>query len=131
MTIRIDESIQNGVVDTVGAYFNSGVLEVRDGTQPADADDTATGSLLASITIPATAFGAASGGSASKNGTWQDGSANGTGTTTWFRLRDSGDTYRLDGSCGQGSGDLSFDDSSIVAGGVVTVTAFTLSIPAS
>jgi len=131
MTVRVDTDVVNGLADAFAAYFDSGVLEVRDGTQPTDADDAAVGNVLASITLPATAFGAASGGVVSKNGTWQDGSANQSGTATWFRMRDSGDTYRLDGSCGQGSGDLSFDDSSIVAGGVVTITAFSVTMPES
>jgi hypothetical protein len=131
MTVRVDTSVVNALADAFAAFFDSGVLEVRDGAQPADADTAASGSLLASITLPATAFGAAAAGAVAKNGTWQDASANASGTTTWFRLRDAGDTYRLDGSCGQGSGDLSFDDSSIVAGGVVTVTAFTVTMPES
>jgi len=129
MTVRVDTSVVDGLADTFAAYFDSGKLEIRDGSQPTDADDAAAGSLLADIDLPATAFGASSAGAIAKAGTWQDSSADASGTTTWFRLKDAGDTYRLDGSCGQGSGDLSFDDASIVAGGVVTVTAFTVTMP--
>ena len=129
MTVRVDTSVVDGLADTFAAYFDSGVLEIRDGSQPGDADTAASGTLLASITLPATAFGASSAGAVAKAGTWQDASADASGTTTWFRMRDSGDTYRMDGSCGQGAGDLSFDDASIVAGGVVTVTAFTVTMP--
>ena len=131
MTVRVDTSVVDGLADTFAGYFDSGVLEIRDGTQPADADTAASGSVLASITLPATAFGASSAGAVAKAGTWQDSSADSSGTTTWFRMRDAGDTYRLDGSCGQGTGDLSFDDASIVAGGVVTITAFTVTMPES
>jgi len=131
MTVRVDTDVVNGLADTFAAYFDSGVLEIRDGTQPTDADDAAAGALLASITLPATAFGAAAAGAVAKAGTWQDSSADASSTTTWFRLKSTGDVYRLDGSCGQGSGDLSFDDASIVAGGVVTITAFTVTMPES
>lgn len=131
MTVRVDTDVVNTLADAFAALFDSGILEIRDGTQPSDADDAAVGTVLASITLPATAFGAAAAGVVSKSGTWQDASANASGTATWFRMKDSGDTYRLDGSCGQGSGDLSFDDSSIVAGGVVTITSFSVTMPES
>ena len=36
--------------------YDLGYIELRDGTQPTGADDAATGTLLATITMPATAF---------------------------------------------------------------------------
>lgn len=62
-----------------GINFDSGVLEIRSGAAPGpNAADA--GTLLASITLPADAFGAAAAGAMAKAGTWQDASANGTGT---------------------------------------------------
>ncbi len=106
-------------MDTV---FNSGVMEVRSGTQPDSADNAPTGTLLASIPLPADAFAAASAGVKSKTGTWEDVSADATGTATWFRIKASGDLGttnqtdpRMDGSVSQTNGTLS--DSGTATGG--------------
>ena len=72
-------------------------------------------------------MGAASSGAVAKAGTWQDASADATGTAAHFRLyKTDGTTCIMQGTVGQGSGDLSLDNTSIVAGQQVTVNTFTL-----
>lgn len=119
-----------------GINFDSGVLEIRSGAAPGpNAADA--GTLLASITLPADAFGAAAAGAMAKAGTWQDASANGTGTAAHFRIKQSGDTggatgstdERIEGTVGEGSGDISLDNTDIAAGQQVTITTFTLNEP--
>jgi hypothetical protein len=66
-----------------------------------------------------------------KAGTWQDATADATGTATFFRLYNSQATKNettcfMQGSVGQGSGDLSLDNDSIVAGQSVTINTFTI-----
>ena len=100
----------------LATMFDSGTLEIRDGTQPTEADDTASGTLLASMPLPADSFGAAAVGVISKAGTWQEDSALAASTATWFRIKQSGDAgtdntvdERLDGDISTqaaGTGDL-------------------------
>jgi hypothetical protein len=72
---------------------------------------------------------AASGGSKTKLGTWQDISANASGTIGHFRLKDStGVTTHMQGSAGT-SGDLVTDSATTTAGQTVTVNTFTLNAP--
>lgn len=119
-----------------GINFDSGTLEIRSGAAPGP-DAAATGTVLVTITTPADAFAAASGKSMAKAGTWQDTSADNAGTAAHFRLRQSGDTNgatgsadeRIEGTVGQGSGDLSLDNTTIAAGQSVTINTFTLNHP--
>lgn len=120
--------------------FNSGVLEIRDGTQPTSANDAVTGTLLASMTLPADAFGAISNGVIALAGTWEDTSADASGTATWFRIKTSTDTnavstteIRLDGdvsTVAAGTGDIEMSTTTIAITDKITVDTFTISVPA-
>ena len=128
MATRISTQARTNLLDTgIDTDFDSGVLEIRTGTQPAAATDAATGTLLVSITLPADAFGAVSNGAMSRNGTWQ-GTAVASGTAGYFRLRNSGDTVRIDGAVGA---ELTLDNTSISNGGTVTINTATITAPAS
>ena len=127
----------NGIGNAgAGINFDSGILEIRTGAAPGP-NAAATGTVLATITLPADAFAAASGGAMAKSGTWQDASADATGIAAHFRLRQSGDSNgatgstdeRIEGTCGQGSGDLDLDNTSIATGQQVTISTFTLNEP--
>jgi hypothetical protein len=140
MAIALSTKLKNVILDGAlnggsGINFDSGVLEIRTGAAPGpDAADS--GTLLASITLPADAFAAASSGAAAKSGTWSDSSANGSGTAQHFRIKQSGDSggatgssdERIEGTVGEGSGDLSLDNTDIASGQVVTVSTFSLSL---
>src|SRR5215207_1386415 len=112
MAIRLSTALRNVILDSgFQAVFDSGILEIRDGTIPTNADTAPTGTVLASITLPADWIAAASAGAVAKAGTWSDASADATGTPTWFRIRQSGDAgttnttdERLDGTAAVGSG---------------------------
>lgn len=141
MALRLSTGLRNACLDNgINGRFNSGVLEIRSGSQPAAANDAPSGTLLASISLPADCFAAASAGAIAKNGTWQDASADATGTAGWFRFRTTSDgggssttDERLDGSCtgSGGGGDMEFDSTSIVAAGTVTINTYTITQPAS
>lgn len=132
MAIRLNDAVRNAPADALGGEFDSGVLEIRSGAQPATANDAASGDLLATINLPASAFDAAVAGVAEKAGTWSA-TAGASGTAGWFRFRDTGDNVRMDGSITgtSGGGDIELDDTAIVSGGTVTITAFTITQPAS
>ncbi len=145
MALRLSTGFRNSKQDGAfnsgsGTNFDSGVLELRTGTQPTSADDAPVGTIIASMTLPADAFAAAASGAVAKSGTWQDASADNAGTPTWFRLKTSTDgggssttDRRIDGSVTAtgGGGDLTLDNTTISAAQQVTINTFTLTQPAS
>lgn len=139
MALAFSYAVKNDLLDDLATLFPAGaVLEFRTGAAPGVAS-AASGTLIASITLPATPWNSASSGSKTKNGTWQDATADNTGTIGHFRLRTSGDANGADGSqtnariegsvtATGGGGDLTVDNTSVNAGQPVTITAFTFSI---
>lgn len=130
MALRKNTTLRNAQADALGPFFNGGTLKIYTGAQPASANDAASGSLLATITIPATAFGAAASGIIAKNGTWSA-VATGAGTAGWARMASSDGLKIMDLLCAESAAELIIDNDAVVTGGVVTVTALTLTVPAS
>jgi len=130
MAIQMSVAVRTARLDTVESTIGTAaVLKIYDLTAGAPADCAAaiTGTVLATMTLPSDWMNAASAGSKTKLGTWQDASADDAGTADFFRLFASdGTTCHMQGTCGQGTGDLQLDNTSITAGQSVTVTAFTL-----
>jgi hypothetical protein len=126
MAITLNTTLKNTLLDGLDSTFNSGTLTIYTGTPPG-AGNAATGLVLSTITLPADAFAAASGGTKNAQGTWQDTSADSTGTAGYFRMAYLGNI--LEGTCTAtgGGGDLTLDNINIAAGQQVTVTSFTLS----
>ena len=120
----------NGQADNLSARLNGGLLRIYDGVQPATAD-TALGTqvLLAELTFNATAAPAAAGGLLTFNAITADASANATGTASWFRATNTaGTVVVLDGSVGTATSNLILNSVSIVLGGNVAVSSFTLDV---
>ena len=131
MAIQFGTTLRNNRANqletTAGA---SAILEIRSGAPPANCGTADSGTLLASMTLPASYLTAASGGAVTIDGTWQDTSANAAGTAGHFRLKDSGGTVcHMQGTITAtgGGGDMTLDNTSIASGQQVTVTSFTLS----
>lgn len=121
----INDALVHDFLDGIDSVFNSGTLTIRTGSAPG-AGNAATGTILATITLPADAFNAASSRTKTKAGTWEDVSADNGGTAGHWRLVNSGGTRVMEGSVGVGSGELQLSTLTFVAGGNVTITAFTL-----
>jgi hypothetical protein len=102
------------------------VLEIRTGTRPGVAN-AATGTLLWSFTI-AGGWAAASAGSRALASLPLTGNAVAAGTAGYFRLRNAGDTARIEGNITAtgGGGDMTVDNTSITSGQSVSVTGFTI-----
>jgi hypothetical protein len=126
--------------NAVGISIDNYILEIRSGAQPATADLAPTGTVLASITLPADSMAASvnPGATTAKAGTWQDASADATGTAGWFRIRASGDAgttnntdRRIDGACTAtgGGGELELQNLSIAVAQQITVTSATFTQP--
>jgi hypothetical protein len=129
LTDAIRNTMCNAIVDAVDVG-GAGTIEIRSGTRPADPATTATGTLLATVTLSATAFGAAATGTA----TIVDPAgvtAVATGTASWFRAKSGGGTAQFDGSVTAtgGGGDLTLASTSVVTGTTVDVTGGTVSVP--
>lgn len=121
----------NGVVDLLDAGAGAGTMAIRTGAQPTNVGDADSGTLLGTLTFSDPAFGNAATGVATASAITMDSSADASGTAGHFRLKDSDANIVADGTCGQGSGDLSFDNSTIVAGGEIRCQSFTVTAPIS
>ena len=104
---RVSNAAAIASVDAVVALLNvggAGYIEVRTGTQPADVSIAATGTLLATLPLSATAFAGAIDGVgkavASANAITQDTSADAAGTATWFRAYSGAGIAVIDGNAG-------------------------------
>jgi len=129
--------------------FRDGALKIYSGSQPAEADDAISGTLLITITESAGTFAAgafanglefgdaASGAIAKASGeTWQ-GVATASGTAGYFRLcanptdvgAESTTLPRIDGLIGTSGADLNLSSTSIVSGQTYTIDTFSLTLP--
>jgi hypothetical protein len=130
MAIQLSTSVRNARLDAIETTIGtSAILRIRTGTAPANCAASDTGTVLAEITCPSDWLAAASSGSKSLLATWQDLSANATGTAEHFRLYDStGTVCHLQGTVtatGNG-GDMEVSNTTINSGLTVTITSFTL-----
>lgn len=128
MTIGLNSALRNARLDAITTRAGaSAILRIYSGTRPATAGAETT--VLAQLTCNATFAPAASNGVLSLNQIASDTSANASGLASWFRiLKADGTTHVLDGSVSTvaaGTGDLQLDDTNIVLGGTVAVTAAT------
>lgn len=130
MTVQLSTGVRNAMLDQIEATIGaSAILQIRSGAQPANCAAADSGTLLASMTLPADWMAAAAAGAKALSGTWQDASADNAGTAGHFRIKDSGGTTtHMQGSVTAtgGGGDMTIDNTSIAAGQQVTVTSFSL-----
>lgn len=127
MTVQMSTTLRDARLDQIEAIVGTApIITIRTGAQPANCAAANSGTVLSTITLPSDWAAAASGGTKAKSGTWQDTSADNTGTAAHWRMYDSSaTTCHLQGSVGQGSGDLSLDNTSIVAGQSITINTWT------
>lgn len=125
MAVQLSVAVRNARLDAIETTVGTSPhLFVRTSAQPADCATADAGSALLDVTLPSDWMAAASSGTKGKSGTWS-GTASASGTAGHFRIKDSGGTNcHMQGSCGQGTGDLSFDNSAIVSGQTVTINTF-------
>jgi hypothetical protein len=130
MTLQMSVGLRNARLDTVETFGGTTpVLKIRTGSPPADCATADSGTVLATMTLPSDWMQAASAGSKTLSGTWQDSAADATGTAGHFRLYLSdGTTCILQGTvtASGGGGDMIIDNTSIATGQQVSVTSFTL-----
>jgi hypothetical protein len=128
MALQLSVAARNGRLDAIETEAGTdAILKIRTGAAPADCAGADSGTVLATLNLPSDWMAAASAGSKAKSGTWQDAAADAAGTAAHFRIyKSNGTTCVIQGTVGQGSGDLSLDNTNIAVGQVVTVTSFVL-----
>jgi hypothetical protein len=131
-TITSNTAFKNAVLDAtpdINTMFNAGSLTIRTGAAPG-AGNPATGTVLATFTIGAAQWNAASGGARTITATITDASADNTGTAGHFRLASSTGTYVLEGDATAvgGGGAMELITTSIVATQPVDLTTFTFTV---
>lgn len=136
MAFQFSTSIRNAWLDAIETSAgNSCSLEIRVGTKPTDCATAPAGgdTVLVTINLPPDWMAAASSGSKAKSGTWEDASADATGTAGYFRVYSSQATKNETTCIIQGTvtatgggGDMTVQNTSIASGQTVTVTTFTL-----
>ena len=122
---------RDAAINAVTATLNTGILRIYSGTAPTNADTALSGNtVLAELTLGATAFAAASAGVATANAITGDTSADATGTPTFFRLfQSNGTTVVYQGTAGASGQELNLTGLSsgqIIAGGTVNVSSLTI-----
>lgn len=130
MAIQLSTTVRNARLDTIESTIGvSAVLKIRTGAAPANCAAADSGTVLATLSLPSDWMAAASSGAKAKSGTWEDTSADATGTAAHFRLyATDGTTCHIQGTVTAtgGGGDMTVDNTSFAAAQAFTVTAFTL-----
>lgn len=130
MALQYSVAVRNAKLDAVETTIGtSAVLKIRTGAAPATCATADSGTVLATCTLPSDWMAAASSGTKAKSGTWEDTSADATGTAAHFRLYASdGTTCHAQGTVTAtgGGGDLTVDNTSFASAQAFTITGFTL-----
>ncbi|HZQ35371.1 MAG TPA: hypothetical protein VFD32_05525 [Dehalococcoidia bacterium] len=128
MALQYSVPVINARLDAIETAIGTApILKIRTGAAPANCAAADAGSVLATLTLPSDWMAAAASGQKAKSGTWQDTSADATGTAAHFRIYDSGGTTcHLQGTVGIGTGDLQVDNTSFATGQSFTITSFTI-----
>jgi hypothetical protein len=129
MAITLSTAARNAACDAIVDLVDGGT-----GTATLVIGTTGMASELATFDLQDPAFGAAATGTATLAGTTiTDASADNTGTAAEFQVQDQDGTVIFSGSVTAtgGGGDVTIDNTSIVSGQTVNLTAFTFTVPAS
>lgn len=130
MALQYSVTVRNAQLDAFeSAIGTSAVLKIRSGSVPASCATADSGTVLVTMNLPSDWMAAASSGSKAKSGTWEDTSADATGTAAHFRIYASdGTTCHMQGTVTAtgGGGDMTLDNTSIASGQTVTITSFAI-----
>lgn len=143
MAIRLSTGLRNKMLDSglADAFDTNGRINIYTGSQPATANDAASGTLLGTLTLATDAVtSAAASGSLSFATITSDTSADASGTAGWGRIYRTGDTapgsaagttdHRLDFAISTSGSDVNFDTVTFVAGGTIAISSLSATLPA-
>lgn len=128
MAIQLSVTARNARLDAIETAIGTApVLRIRTGAAPANCAAARTGTVLATLTLPSDWMAAASSGSKAMSGTWQDSSADATGTAAHYEIMDSSaTTCHLQGTvtATSGGGDMEVQNTSFAAGQSFSITSY-------
>lgn len=128
MSTQFSVAVRNGMLDAIETAIGaSAIMKIRTGSAPASCATADSGSVLATLNLPSDWLAAAASGAKAKSGTWEDTSADATGTAAHFRIYASdGVTCHAQGTVTVtgGGGDMTVDNTSFASGQQFTVTSF-------
>ena len=132
---HLSQAAWNAALNAALALLNGGTMNIYSGAQPANPNTALSGNtLLATLDLSATAFAGAASGTAVANAI-ASGVGLAVGTATFARCLSAGSVAELDLSVGSAAtdplADVQLNDAAITAGGTVTVTAYSVSMPAA
>ena len=125
--MQYSTSVRNARLDAMEQSIGaSPTLRIRTGAPPATCQTADSGTVIATVQLPADWLAPAAGGTKSLSGVWRDASADAAGTAGHFRIYDAGGTCDVQGTCGiAGSGaDMILQNTNFQAGQEFTVTRF-------
>lgn len=129
MPMHLPDDARDAALDALVALpdagSGTGSVELRTGSQPEPGGE-ATGTLLATFTLPATTFGAASGGTATANAIDATTGVD-DGEVGWFRVLDSDGNICWDGAADDPG--ITFNTKVISTGVDVKITSWTVTLP--
>jgi hypothetical protein len=130
MPVQLSVAVRNARLDSIETTIGTTpIMRIRTGAQPANCAAARTGTVLATLNLPSDWMAAASAGSKALLGTWEDSSADATGTAAHFEIMDStGATCHLQGNvtAAGGGGDMTVGSTSFETGHVFRINSFTL-----
>lgn len=130
--MKISTAARNAMVDAFTALIDTGSdLFIRTGAAPTNTSDGDSGTLLATLALNATPFGAASSGVATAGSITSETNAPNSGTMGHYRIKNNAGTVVCQGDVGLSGADINFDSVTVVAGGTVALTSLTVTQPAS
>ena len=129
MALKYSVDVRNARLDVIETTIGtSAILKIRTGAPPANCAAADSGTVLSTVNLPSDWMAAAANGEKLKSGTWEDTSADATGTAAHFRIYDSGgSTCHIQGtvtSVATGTGDMLVDNAAFAAGQNFTVLSF-------
>jgi hypothetical protein len=128
--MQFSEAVRNARADAVESTIGaSAILKIRTGAKPANVAAADSGTVLATLNLPADWMAAAASGAKAMSGTWSDLNADAGGDAGHFRIYASdGTTCHIQGSitlAGDG-GDMILNALTVTAGNSFTVLTFTI-----
>ena len=129
MTFTITTATKNTLLNQITTAIGSGAnVIIYSGTAPTNADASLSGNtVLATLPCTSTFAPAASGGVLTANTITQE-NASTTGTASFYRILTSGFTVICQGAVGTTGTDMILNTVSLVSGGPVDITSFTISM---
>jgi hypothetical protein len=128
MALQLSVAVRNAQLNALETILASTPkLLIYTGAPPADCATAASGTLLATLTLPADAFADAASGAKALAGSWTGTASAGAGATPgYWRLTDNaGTAVGAQGTAAIGSGDMNFNGT-ITSGQTVSVSAFSV-----